>query len=146
MLDEGNLKEHLQLIRDYYALGRGELFHQFIDVAEAHLKNGSEQSFTTLNSIFYETARNIYGEHDKSYLRFELTTMKGSSNTNPWSKLQLNFEINWPLHIIFHPQSMELYNKLFSYLLRLSKTQTHLNKLWLSHMAGKQKMYAFFFI
>ncbi|RZC37978.1 gamma-tubulin complex component 4, partial [Asbolus verrucosus] len=141
MLNEGNLKEHLQLIRDYYALGRGELFHQFIAVAENHVKNtSSDQNAHNLNFIFLETARKIYGENDKTYLRFELTTSKSETNTNPWSKLQLNFEINWPLHIVFHPKSMELYNKLFSYLLRLSKTQIHLHKLWHSHMSGKQNI------
>lgn len=62
---------------------------------------------------------------------------------NPWSRLQLNFEINWPLHIVFNPKSMELYNKLFCYLLRVSKTQIHLNKLWHSHMSGKQNMYVY---
>ncbi|EFA06296.1 Gamma-tubulin complex component 4 homolog-like Protein [Tribolium castaneum] len=133
MVDEGDLKEHLQLIRDYYALGRGELFHQFIEAAE------NQTTSYNLNVIFLETARKIYGENDKTYLRFELAKLEKTS-VNPWSKLQLNFEISWPLHIIFNPKSMELYNQLFCYLLRLSRTQIHLHKLWQAHMSGKQNI------
>lgn len=62
------------------------------------------------------------------------------TETNPWAKLQINFEIQWPLHIVFHPKVMELYNKLFCYLLRLRKTQIDLHKLWAEHVSKKQKM------
>jgi gamma-tubulin complex component 4 len=83
MVEEGNLKEHLQLIRDYYALGRGELFHQFIAVAENHLKGTSvEHNTYNLNFIFLEIARKIYGENDKTYLKFELAISK--SDTSSW--------------------------------------------------------------
>lgn len=74
MLNEANLPEHLQLIRDYYALGRGELFQQFIITAEEHLKNTAADNYTqNLNSIFSEIARKIYGENDKSFSKFELS-------------------------------------------------------------------------
>ncbi|KAJ8977301.1 hypothetical protein NQ317_009318 [Molorchus minor] len=140
MLDEGNLIQHLQLIRDYYALGRGELFQQFITVAENHIKEVTSDSIIqNLNFIFLETARKIYGENDKTYLKFELT----SSNIDrriPWARLQINFEIKWPLHIVFHPKVMELYNKLFCYLLRLRKTQIDLHRLWAEHVSGKQRI------
>lgn len=80
MLAEANLSDHLQLIRDYYALGRGELFQQFIITAEEHLKNTSSDNYVqTLNSIFIETARKIYGEDDKSYTKFELTCSSSNS-------------------------------------------------------------------
>lgn len=81
MLDEGNLMEHLHLIRDYYALGRGELFQQFLTTVEDHLTNSATDSAVQkLNFIFFETARKIYGEYDKTYLKFELmTNMEGSS-------------------------------------------------------------------
>ncbi|XP_050515476.1 gamma-tubulin complex component 4 [Diabrotica virgifera virgifera] len=141
MLEEGNLVKHLHLIRDYYALGRGELFQQFIRVAEDHLKDTSSDLIVqNLNFIFHETARKIYGENDKTYLKFELTSSSEVTRTNPWSRLQLNFEIDWPLHIVFHPKVMELYNKLFCYLLKLRKTQIDLHKLWADQVSEKRKI------
>lgn len=81
MINDGNLKEHLQLIRDYYALGRGELFHQFIPLAENYIHKSSNADHNTynLNCIFLETARKIYGENDKTYLRFELDISKSET-------------------------------------------------------------------
>lgn len=74
MVEEANLLDHLQLIRDYYALGRGELFQQFIVAAEDHLKETpTDYIITNLNFIFAETARKLYTDNDKTYLRFELS-------------------------------------------------------------------------
>lgn len=142
MLDEGNLIQHLKLIRDYYALGRGELFQQFLTVSENHLKEASsDRTIQHINFIFHETARKIYGENDKSYLRFEMTSLNGAdSKVNPFQMLQLNFEVEWPLHIIFHPEVMDFYNKLFCYLLRLKKTQISLYQLWSNHTLSKSKI------
>lgn len=142
MLDEGKFEEHLYLIRDYFALGRGELFQQFIAVTKAYLEDTSSNSaIQSFNFIFIEAARMIYGQNDKTYMKFELTSSSDIAQTNPWTKLQLNFEISWPLHVVFHPGIMCLYNKLFCFLLRLKKTQIDLHKLWIYHVSKKQKRY-----
>lgn len=140
MLSKGNLVEHLQNIRDYFGLGRGELFQHFVLITEAHLKDTpSNSTVQKLNYLFLETARKIYGENDKTYLKFELTSTSNITEKNPWTQLQLNFEINWPLHIVFHPTVMALYNKLFCFLLRLKKTQVDLHKLWVNHISSNQQ-------
>lgn len=140
MLNEGNLIQHIHLIREYFCLGRGELFQQFITITEAHLEDSSSKStIQSINFIFLETARKMYGENDKTYLKFELTSSSDITQTNPWTRLQLNFEIAWPLHIVFHPKVMALYNKLFCFLLRVKKTQIDLLKLWVDHVSRKQQ-------
>ncbi|XP_066263011.1 gamma-tubulin complex component 4 [Euwallacea similis] len=140
MLKEGNLVEHLKLIREYYALGRGELFQQFLAVN--NIKDvPSDSLLQQINTLFHETARKIYGENDKSYIRFELTCPGGQiSRTKLWQSLHLNFEMQWPLHIIFHPEVIGFYNKLFSFLLRLKKTQINLFKLWTYHTFSQHKI------
>lgn len=78
MLEEGNLIQHLKLIRDYYALGRGELFQQFLCISDTNLKDvPSDSLLQHINFLFHETARKIYGENDKTYLRFELSSASG---------------------------------------------------------------------
>lgn len=82
MVEEAQLFEHLQLLRDYYGLGRGELFQQFIVSAEEHLKNiPNRYVVIKLNSIFHETAKKIYSENDKTYRRFELLFPKEDDDT-----------------------------------------------------------------
>ncbi|XP_050294472.1 gamma-tubulin complex component 4 isoform X2 [Anthonomus grandis grandis] len=141
-LEEGHLIQHLKLIREYYGLGRGELFQEFLAVSDKNLREVSSGAFMQhINFLFYETARKIYGENDRSYMKFELSGSGGEiSKRNPWQKLQLHFEIEWPLHIVFHPEVMQCYNKLFSFLLRLKKTQINLFKLWKEHTFSKHKI------
>ncbi|KAL3285905.1 hypothetical protein HHI36_000423 [Cryptolaemus montrouzieri] len=142
MLEEGNIKEHLQLIRDFYALGRGELFQQFMMAVEKHSQDSMfDHDLVNLNFLFMESAKKLYGENDTSYRRFELVTTEGDMLTsNLWSRLELNFDIKWPLHIVFHPKAMALYKKLFSYLLRFKKTQMNLHRLWQIQVCGKLKI------
>ncbi|XP_045461104.1 gamma-tubulin complex component 4 [Harmonia axyridis] len=142
MLEEGNIRKHLQLIRDYYALGRGELFQQFITAVEVQSQDAMfDKDMANLNFLFIETAKKLYGDNDTSYQQFELVITEGNMITsNLWSRLELNFDIKWPLHIVFHPKAMELYNKLFSYLLRFKKTQMNLHRLWQNQVSGKQKI------
>ncbi|GJQ80181.1 putative gamma-tubulin complex component [Trypoxylus dichotomus] len=142
MVDEAKILDHLQHVRDYYALGRGELFKQFISTAGNHLKEApNNYILKNLNFIFTETATKMYGENDKSYQKFELALVRTTeTNANPWTGLKVNFDIVWPLHIIFHPKAMELYNKLFQFLLTITRTQIELNKLWQLHMSYKNKI------
>ncbi|XP_019758234.1 gamma-tubulin complex component 4 isoform X2 [Dendroctonus ponderosae] len=142
MLKEGNLVQHLHLIREYFALGRGELFQQFLAVADANLKDIEQDSLMAhLNTLFHDTARKIYGENDKNYLRFELSSSATELlKTRLWHSLQLNFQIEWPLHIFFHPEVMIFYNRFFCFLLRLKKTQINLFNLWSNHTFSKQKI------
>ncbi|XP_049817120.1 gamma-tubulin complex component 4 isoform X2 [Aethina tumida] len=145
LLNEGNLVAHLQLIRDYVALGRAELFQQLITVSESYINEWTTSSETTvlhnLNSTFSEIARKIYGDNEKSHLKFLLTTPKPDKlKSDPWSQLNIYFEVDWPLHIVFHPKIMELYNKLFCYLLRLKKSELDLAKLWHVHLCNKKSL------
>ena len=161
MVQEAKLLEHLQLVRDYYALGRGEVFQRFITVIQNQLGETSLKHVTKkLNFIFTELIVDMYGENEKSYQKFELTLPKFETETgkfscqlinlerkrddvlvaNIWTELKLNFNTSWPLHIIFHPKMMEHYNKIFSFLLYITKTQKNLNELWLTHMCSKKNV------
>nr|XP_022913972.1 gamma-tubulin complex component 4 [Onthophagus taurus] len=142
VVDEAKLLEHLQNVRDYYGLGRGELFQRFIVTAGEKLKETPNSYIVTnLNMIFSDTAAKIYGEYDKSFKKFELAIVKQSETCdNPWTLLKLNFDIVWPLHIIFYPKTLDLYNRLFRFLLTITRTQIELNKLWHNHISSKKKI------
>lgn len=141
MMEEANLMHHLQLIREYCLLGRGELFQHFIKVAESQLKDLPSNSLVTkLNLIFIDTAQDLYSSNDKSYLAFELNLSRTQETDcrNFWNVLEMNFDMKWPLHIFFHPRTMYLYNKIFRFLLRLKKTHIKLQELWFRHSKSKK--------
>ncbi|XP_049818046.1 gamma-tubulin complex component 4-like isoform X2 [Aethina tumida] len=144
LLNEGNLVEHLHQIREYVALGRAELYQQFITVInEKNKANRTTSSkapvLHNINTIFSECARKIYGDNNESHSKFILAVAKSDNQkSDPWSQLNIYFEVNWPLHIVFHPKVMELYNKLFSLLLRLKKSEIDLTNLWHIHLCYKK--------
>lgn len=146
MVDNAKLLEHLQLIRDYYGLGRGELFQQFLTTAEDQLKDNPsvENVNNQLNFLFRDTARRIYGDNDKTYKRFKFHIPKVEKKTKAdwkaWNLAELHFNIRWPLHIVFHPHAMNLYNKLFAFLLRVKQTHIDIHSLWWKHTSTKAKM------
>lgn len=143
MVEEADLFDHLQLLRDYYALGRGELFQQFLLTIQDKSKDTPQEYMAyKMNIVFNDTAKKLYTENDRTHKRFELYFPNNAERNvrNQWLQIEMNFEIIWPLHIIFHPGAMNLYNKLFNFLLRIKKAQYDLEMLWLNHMEGKHNM------
>lgn len=83
MVEEAKLFDHLQLIRDYYALGRGELFQQFIVSVQENVKDTpNDYLVLKLNATFKETVKRMYLESDKTYKRFQLFFPTDSDRTN----------------------------------------------------------------
>lgn len=144
MVEEADLFDHLQLLRDYYALGRGELFQQFLLTIQDKSKDTPQEYMAyKMNIVFNDTAKKLYTENDRTHKRFELYFPNNAERNvrNQWLQIEMNFEIIWPLHIIFHPGAMNLYNKLFNFLLRIKKAQYDLEMLWLNHMEGKHNIH-----
>lgn len=82
MMQEAKLLEHLQLVRDYYALGRGEVFQRFITIIQNQLGETSlKHVIKKLNFIFTELIVDMYGENEKSYQKFELISPKFETQT-----------------------------------------------------------------
>lgn len=47
--------------------------------------------------------------------------------------VQLQYKINWPLHLLFSPKVLERYNILFRFLLLIKKMQYELHMIWCQH-------------
>lgn len=54
-----------------------------------------------------------------------------------WGMVILKYKVIWPLHLLFNPSSLNDYNTLFRFLLRVKKTQIDLWNLWSEHMYYK---------
>lgn len=44
--------------------------------------------------------------------------------------IQLQYKINWPLHLLFSPKVLECYNFLFRFLLLIKRMQYELHMVW----------------
>ena len=149
-VEQGQLVSYLNMVKDFFLLGRGELFLVFIDEAGSLLKSPpSRVTEHDVQQIFLRSAAKIQIEEELPFQLFHLTIRSPSvQDSSPfakiysiddgWSRLGMSLKVKWPLHTVFKHNTMEKYNFLFRFLLRVKRTQTALQRLWLVQMRKQQ--------
>jgi len=145
---------HLQ---DFYLLGRGELFLEFVDLTRHHL--GMKSTRVTqhdVNVAFQQAAHNIFLDNEallkhfsfvlesklaiKSVMEQESCDRQQESigynvkMDSGWSYLQLMYAIDSPLNIFFTSSVFVRYNSLFNFLLFVKRVQLELQQCWALQM------------
>uniref|UniRef100_A0A4W6C2W2 Gamma-tubulin complex component n=1 Tax=Lates calcarifer TaxID=8187 RepID=A0A4W6C2W2_LATCA len=123
MVEESDLLEQLKIIKDFYLLGRGELYQVFIDLAQHMLKTPpTAVTEHDVNVAFQQAAHKVLLDDDNLLPLLHLTVDyqgKDSKATPPqdtsprevpptgWAALGLTYKVQWPLHILFTPAVLE---------------------------------------
>uniref|UniRef100_A0A8C1FJR9 Gamma-tubulin complex component n=1 Tax=Cyprinus carpio carpio TaxID=630221 RepID=A0A8C1FJR9_CYPCA len=150
-----------EIIKDFYLLGRGELYQVFIDLAQHMLKTPpSAVTEHDVNVAFQQAAHKVLLDDDNLLPLLHLTvdyqgkeSKEASGNregttppqeTSPreapptgWAALGLAYKVQWPLHILFTPAVLEKYNVVFRYLLSVRRVQSELQHCWALQMQRK---------
>ncbi|KAK9542243.1 hypothetical protein VZT92_000118 [Zoarces viviparus] len=161
MVEESDLLEQLKIIKDFYLLGRGELYQVFIDLAQHMLKTPpTAVSEHDVNVAFQQAAHKVLLDDDNLLPLLHLTVdYQGKDSkeatglrdgatppqdTSPreapptgWAALGLTYKVQWPLHILFTPAILEKYNVVFRYLLSVRRVQSQLQHCWALQMQRK---------
>ncbi|XP_075015683.1 gamma-tubulin complex component 4 isoform X3 [Calonectris borealis] len=159
MVEESDLLGQLKIIKDFYLLGRGELFQAFIDTAQQMLKTPpTAVTEHDVNVAFQQSAHKVLLDDDNLLPLLHLTieyhgkehkdtsqTREGPSRelspreapASGWAALGLSYKVQWPLHILFTPAVLEKYNVVFKYLLSVRRVQAELQHCWALQMQRK---------
>ncbi|XP_076806499.1 gamma-tubulin complex component 4-like [Clavelina lepadiformis] len=151
-IEQAQLVSYLNMLKDFYLLGRGELFLVFIDEAAPILKNPpSRVTEHDVQQAFLRSAAKVQIEDEMPFQLFHLTiksTSQDKSQPSPfinvntvddgWAHLGMSFKVKWPLHTIFKPNILEKYDHLFKFLLRVRRVQSALLRLWSVQMRKQQ--------
>ncbi|XP_032088653.1 gamma-tubulin complex component 4 isoform X4 [Thamnophis elegans] len=159
MVEESDLIGQLKVIKDFYLLGRGELFQAFIDTAQHMLKTPpSAVTEHDVNVAFQQSAHKVLLDDDNLLPFLHLTIhyhgkeprdpsqnreissrelSPHESPTSGWAALGLSYQVQWPLHILFTPAVLEKYNVVFKYLLSVRRVQAELQHCWALQMRCK---------
>ncbi|XP_071096786.1 gamma-tubulin complex component 4-like [Haliotis cracherodii] len=155
IVQDSGLMNQIRIMKDFYLLGRGELYLAFIDQAQLLLK--APPTGTTehdVNMAYQQSARNVLLEDENFFQHFHLTVTSkaaekkgglaedgtsGGTVETGWKCLGLTCTIQWPLHIFFTPNILDKYNRIFRFLLAVKKTQTDLQSCWTFQMQRKKK-------
>ncbi|KAK5622990.1 Gamma-tubulin complex component 4 [Crenichthys baileyi] len=161
MVEEADLLEQLKIIKDFYLLGRGELYQVFIDLAQ-HMLKAPPTAVTEhdVNVAFQQAAHKVLLDDDNLLPLLHLTVdyqgkdskdasgpREGATppqDSSPrevpptgWAALGLAYKVQWPLHILFTPAVLEKYNVVFRYLLSVRRVQSQLQHCWALQMQRK---------
>ncbi|XP_069481250.1 gamma-tubulin complex component 4 isoform X2 [Ambystoma mexicanum] len=159
MVEESDLLGQLKIIKDFYLLGRGELFQAFIDIAQQMLKTPpTAVTEHDVNVAFQLAAHKVLLDDDNLLPLLQMTIdyhgkeHKDASQaregpprepspreapTSGWAALGLSYKVQWPLHILFTPAVLEKYNVVFKYLLSVRRVQSELQHCWALLMQRK---------
>uniref|UniRef100_A0A8C6TVK9 Gamma-tubulin complex component n=1 Tax=Neogobius melanostomus TaxID=47308 RepID=A0A8C6TVK9_9GOBI len=157
MVEEADLIEQLKIIKDFFLLGRGELYQVFIDLAQHMLKTPpTAVTEHDVNVAFQQAAHKVLLDDDNLLPLLHLTVDYQSKDKDPgregaaaqdtspreppqsgWAALGLSYRVQWPLHILFTPAVLEKYNVVFRYLLSVRRVQSQLQHLWALQMQRK---------
>ncbi|CAH0724383.1 unnamed protein product, partial [Brenthis ino] len=144
-VEEAQLLHELRLMKDFYLIGRGELFLELLRLTAPMLDKPTTRTSTRdMNHAFQLAARAVFlsNSADIEKFTFELPYIKPNMSTNSsidndssavadgWSTIILKYDFKWPLHLLFAPEVLARYNDMFRLLLRIKKTQHDLHALW----------------
>ncbi|CAG9564079.1 unnamed protein product [Danaus chrysippus] len=144
-VEEAQLIHELHLMKDFYLLGRGELFLELLRLTAPMLDKATTRTSTRdMNHAFQLAARAVFLSNsvDVEKFSFELPYVKPNISANStiedgsstvadgWSTIILKYDFKWPLHLLFAPEVLARYNDMFRLLLRIKKTQHDLHALW----------------
>lgn len=158
-VEEAQLVQQLKLVKDFFLMGRGDLFLEFIRLT-AHILNKTPTQHTSrdINLAFQMALRKMHlndenamdsfnfivpvPSHENEDIEVEGTEFTEKEREDPierrgWGMITLKYKVIWPLHLLFSPSALNDYNTLFKFLLRVKKTQIDLWNLWSEHMFYK---------
>ncbi|XP_078456419.1 gamma-tubulin complex component 4 isoform X1 [Lampetra planeri] len=154
VVEEADLLGQLKTIKDFYLLGRGELFQAFIDSTQTLLKAPpTAVTEHDVNVALQQAASRVLLDDEHQLHLFHLTISaqardhreglsghEGEAVREPWSgwaALGLSYTVRWPLHILLTPSVLDKYNVMFRYLLEVRRVQAELQRCWAVQMERK---------
>lgn len=149
--NQADLIKHLRLVKDYYLLGRGELFLEFIiqtNEISATREGINEHLARDVNRGFQAALNRTFTDLEQLTMCMPLDDIELKDlDDDPHVFLQLinlKFKVKWPLHLFFSPTILKRYNELFRFLLQIRKLQNDLHTVWRQHrekkLAGNSKL------
>ncbi|GMH37208.1 hypothetical protein BSKO_05081 [Bryopsis sp. KO-2023] len=151
---KAELRKHLQALKDYFLLARGEFFHNFLVEAKNLMQLPPRDATVQadITAAFDQSASRSTVQHDKFFplvsIKWSKEPMKISIGKSKyaeipgydasWDSLHLQYRVGWPLFSIITLEMLDKYNAMFMLLLRLKRVQMGLEEAWL-HISSRRK-------
>jgi gamma-tubulin complex component 4 len=139
----GAFKSHMHTLRGLFLLGRGDLFHAFID--ESRVIMQVPPAAPALNDINAAFQRALSGAilNENSLLSRASIVLDGAPPLPDWSSMNIKYKVTWPLGLLLTENVMQKLSALFSFLFNLKRTLTLLARCWYFFVTDCSSLCAF---
>ena len=135
VVGECDLMAELRMVWDVFTMGRGELFHAFIHLADRRLSSPPTPATQHDTNQAWSSALLQHTDTEDSLMtRVTVLVARDQPHVSGWDQLSLQYAVPWPLHLVITPQALEKYNQIFKFLLLARRTQSALHNLWADHI------------
>ena len=110
-----DLERHLSMIRKTFLMEAGDLMAEFNKSVFVSLRDFDSLSLTMLLRDCFPTTEDLIE-------RFHI-------ELNQDEKVSLHYDVEWPLSIVIHTQSLKTYNSIFQFLLKIKHSVWALNQI-----------------
>jgi gamma-tubulin complex component 4 len=145
---DSNLLGQLDAFKNYFLLSRGDLYQNFIEDSRALMSllppQNAEQD---VKFLYKQAAKRSTAENDPFFERVRISLSPKRSNSSDlleiWTELLiLDYDVKWPLHLLFNTESIERYEMIFKFLFLIKRVQCEIQKAWhplVHHKSGKEQ-------
>jgi gamma-tubulin complex component 6 len=123
-----NIISHFKSLRNYFLMMNGEfsisVCHQLFTKLENNIKPSELLNYQSLHMILDHALSN--SRHDENTEQLSFIVKNIPENFEIYSPavlnmLTLSYKLQWPLNLILNPETMEQYQAIFNYLLKLKR-------------------------
>lgn len=144
-INQSDLIKQLKLIKDFYLLGRGEMYLEFIKQTKGILNvtTVDENVARDISRAFEAAAHSVNVGDDLEqislFVQIDASDASGFDRNSFIDVLSLRYKDKWPLHLLFSPKIIEGYNGMFRFLLQIKRVQFGLHEVWCDHREKRTK-------
>ena len=114
------LTEHFRTVRLFFLMEAGDVMHQFYsDIFQRILNQEPWQHDSYLNAMFQEALQTRFCSVFGKDINVICTEVSKEISMNIVLSLSMEYEVQWPLNIIFNEEVMHTYNETFRFLLQV---------------------------
>ncbi|KAK3232938.1 Gamma-tubulin complex component 4 [Cymbomonas tetramitiformis] len=148
---QGSLVQHLQALKDYFLMNKGDFFQTFLEEAKGLCKMPPRTGGSSENDLrvhFQQASLRSTAADDPMFsnikLRLDVLRAGEECDANAdavlaklklphydgWGGMSLDYVVVWPLGLLLTEAVLRRYNHIFQYLSRLKRVQLELDNAW----------------
>jgi gamma-tubulin complex component 3 len=130
LFEKYKLRDHLKSVKRFLLLGQGDFVQNLMDTLGDTLSKPAGTIYRHNLTATLESALRSCTQDSWVFDRLDVRLLEASHGDTGWDVFTLDYHVEAPINTILTPQTMQAYQKLFSFLWRIKRTEHALASSW----------------